>query len=153
MRNFTPEDFNGAGQYLIRMSSDELYCREQGKRFIGHMDGTHLSTILYKVGYIINNDKIGNGTQLITLTSMSDGFTIYCDYPNFGKTQKYLREGKVVDFDEDEKSYWQNTAEGVSDNWQVFCDYLNNQEYCQEYRFATQAEIVLCVLSQKSRFK
>ena len=36
----------------------------------------------------------------------------------------------------------------------ILCDYLNNPEFCQqEYRFATQEEVVRVVLYQRSRWK
>ena len=99
MRNFTTEDFSGAGQYLIRMSSDEIFCEKENKPFRGYSDAIHLSTILYKVGYIHNNFEIGSGEQLITLTAMSDGWTQFCHYPNSNKFEQYRKEGKEIDFD------------------------------------------------------
>lgn len=82
MRNFTVEDFSGAGQYLLRMGGDELFCRENNKPFRGYSNVSNLSTIIYKVGYIQNNFEIGSGEQLITLIAMSDGWTQFCHYPN-----------------------------------------------------------------------
>lgn len=151
MRNFTVEDFSGAGQYLIRMTKEEIYCRENNKPFIVYPRWINLSTIMYKVGYINNNFKIGNGEQLITLTSMSDGHTVFNHYPNREKAEQYRKEGKEIDFDEWEKCIWQNDDHEIKNGWQKFVDYLNF--HSQEMRFATQEEIVLCVLKQTSRWR
>jgi len=48
MRNFKLEDFNGAGQYLLRMSPDEIYKKENGIKFKGYVDDGFLSTIVKK---------------------------------------------------------------------------------------------------------
>lgn len=157
MRNFTPEDFEGAGQYLIRMSPEEIFARVDGKPFRGYSDAGYLSTITYKVGYMHDNFKIGNGNQITTLTSMSDGWTRICHYPNSKKAEQYEKEGKVLDFDKWEKVLWQTDEENKVDGEvlsgkQKFCDYLNNPE-TQEMRFATQEEIVRVVMYQKSRWR
>lgn len=155
MRNFTPEDFEGAGQYLLRMGTEEISARENGKPFRGYSDAGYLSTITYKVGYMHDILNIGNGNQLTTLTSMSDGWTRICHYPNAKKAQLYKKEGKELDFDEKEKTLWQSDEDGNPNflsGKQKFCDYLNNPD-TQEYRFATQEEIVRVVLYQKSRWR
>ena len=151
MRNFATEDFSGAGQYLIRMNPSEVYCRENNKPFYGYDNSTNLSTIMYKVGYIHNNFEIGSGHQLITLTSMSDGWTQFNHYPNYGKAQECKKQGIEIDFDEWEKVFWQNDSDEVKNGWQKFVDYLNH--HSQEMRFATQEEVVRCVLKQTSRWR
>ena len=151
MRNFTTEDFSGAGQYLIRMSSDEIFCEKENKPFRGYSDAIHLSTILYKVGYIHNNFEIGSGEQLITLTAMSDGWTQFCHYPNSNKFEQYRKEGKEIDFDRWEKVIWQNDSWENKNGWDKFVEYLNH--HSQEMRFATQEEVVRAVLKQKSRWR
>jgi muramoyltetrapeptide carboxypeptidase LdcA involved in peptidoglycan recycling len=61
MRNFTIEDFSGAGQYLLRMSREEIYAKENNKKFSGYSDVSYLSTIIRKIvsvlfGIIIKNN-------------------------------------------------------------------------------------------------
>lgn len=156
MRNFTPEDFEGGGQYLLRLGNEEIFVRENGKPFRGYSDAGYLSTITYKVGYMHNNFGIGNGNHITTLTSMSDGWTRFCHYPNSKKAQEYNLENKQIDFDEWEKTLWQDDKDENGDvtisGRQKFCDYLNNPE-TQEMRFATQEEIVRVVMYQKSRWR
>lgn len=139
MRNFTPEDFNGAGQYILRMSHDEIFARDNNKPFSGYSNTSYLSTLIKKVGYITNNYDIGNGEQICTLTDMSDGWTIFSNYTS--KDPKSNNYEKVI---------WQ----GKNDyGKQLLCNWLNNPELCQEHRFATQEEIVRVVLYQKSRWR
>lgn len=155
MRNFTPEDFEGGGQYLLRMSPEEIFAREKNETFRGYSNTGYLTTITYKVGYMHNNFNLGNGNQLTTLTSMSDGWTRVCHYPNSKKAELYKKEGKAMDFDEWEKTFWQNDEDENPEQLsgkQKFCDYLNNPEN-QEFRFATQEEIVRVVMYQKSRWR
>lgn len=134
MRNFTIEDFSGAGQYLVANRKEE-------NKFV---DTGFLSTIMYKVGYIINNDGLGNGEQLYCLISMSDGQTRYCYYPNFSNNHS--------DPNRFNKNYFQGNGQD-KDGKQVFCDYLNNADLTEEYRFATQEEVVRVVMYQRSRWK
>ena len=145
MRNFTPEDFNGGGQYLLRMSPEEIICREQGNAFHGYSRTSYLSTLICKVGYCHGHGLANRPeeTNVMTLVDMSDGFTKlgYFDSrndPNFGS----------------------KTGESNVDTWiwvqfdskEVLCDYLNNPDLCQqERRFATQEEIVRTVMHQRSR--
>ena len=139
MRNFTKEDFSGSGQYLLRMSPDEIYKRENNKPFSGYSDTGYLSTIVKKVGWIINNEGVGNGEQIFTLTDMSDGMTQIGNYTS-----------KKPDSNNWEKVIWQGKdGEGK----QLLCDWLNNPELSQEHRFATQEEIVRIVLSQNHRWR
>lgn len=139
MRNFKVEDFSGAGQYLLRMSPDEVHARNNNKPFGGYCDTGYLSTIIKKVGWITNNYNIGNGGQIYTLTDMSDGMTRIGNYTaKDPKTNNY------------EKIIWQGeNSEGL----QLLCNYLNNPELSQEHRFATQEEVVRVVMYQSSRWR
>lgn len=139
MRNFKVEDFNGAGQYLLRMSPDEIHKKEKNEPFLGYTDTGFLSTIVKKVGWIINNYGIGNGEQITTLTDMSDGMTIIGNFTN--KNPQSNNYEKVI---------WQGSnGEGK----QKLVDWLNNPELSQEHRFATQEEIVRVVMYQSSRWR
>lgn len=139
MRNFKTEDFSGAGQYLLRLSSAEIFAKENNKPFSNYSDTGYLSTIIKKVGYIINNENIGNGEQIYTLTNMSDGLTMIGNYTS--------KEPKTNNW---ERIIWQG-ENGLGK--QLLCNWLNNPELSQEYRFATQEEIVRVVLYQSSRWR
>lgn len=139
MRNFTLEDFSGAGQYLLRMSPDEIHARDNNKPFSGYSNTSYLSTIIKKVGWITNNYEIGDGEQIYTLTDMSDGMTIIGNYT--AKDPKSNNWEKII---------WQ--GENGSGK-QKLVNWLNNSELSQEHRFATQEEIVRVVLYQKGRWK
>jgi len=60
------------------MSPQEIFAKENNKPFSGYSDTSYLSTIIKKVGFIINNENIGDGEQIYTLTDMSDGMTTNC---------------------------------------------------------------------------
>jgi len=139
MRTFKPEDFYGSGQYLLRLSTAEISAKKNNKLFSGYPDTGYLSTIIKKVGYIINNEKIGNGEQIHTLIDMSDGSTMIGNF-----TVKNPESNNW------ERSIWQG-KNGLGR--QLLCNWLNNSELSQEHRFATQEEIVRAVLHQSSRWK
>jgi hypothetical protein len=148
MRNFTTEDFRGAGQYLVRMGPEELAARQAGKTYsIGNTG--YLSTVMFKVGYHTNNAEIGNGEQLTCLIAMSDGHTSFYHYPNIRKATACRASGQAVDFVEWEKVFWQKQGEVLG--IQIFVDHLNTGE--EEYRFATQEEVVRVVMYQSSRWR
>jgi hypothetical protein len=139
MRNFTPNDFEDSGQYILRMSSKEIQAREQNEPFNGYSNTGYLTTLIKKVGYL-NGIGIGNGHErLMTLVDMSDGSTMIGNYPVKDLT---MSNCKLV--------LWQGDS---LTRKQLLCDWLNNSELCQEHRFATQEEIVRCVMYQKSRWK
>lgn len=141
MRNFKLEDFTGSGKYLLRMSPEELHARDNNKSFRGYSDTGYLSTIVSKVGYIINNHGIGgNNHTIVTLTDMSDGFTIISNYTN--------KDAKANNY---EQIIWQ--GDDINQGKQLFIDWLNNPELSQEYRFATQEEITRVVMYQSSRWR
>lgn len=133
MRNFTIEDFSGAGQYLIKQKES-------------YRDALYMSTIMYKVGWIRPNGKLlvdcPESGNIYTLISMSDGMTLcgYFDTRGFGDnpvTSEKIAKWEWVQFN------------GI----QSLVDWLNNPELSQEHRFATQEEVVRVVLSQKSRWR
>jgi hypothetical protein len=138
MRNFTTEDFNGAGQYLIRMCPAEIAAQNDPElTFYGYIRTSYLSTIMYKVGYITNIWGLGKDlSNVYTLVAMSDGNV------RLGYKDKKTKEWVLFQGEED----------GVKGT-QVLVDYLNNPELSQEYRFATQEEVVRVVMYQKSRWR
>jgi len=139
MRNFKIEDFSGAGQYLLRMSPREIYCKSNNLPFEGYSDTGHLTSLVKKVGWITNNYDIGDGEQIYTLTDMSDGMTRISNYTS--------KEPQTNNY---EKTIWQGeNGSGL----QKLVNYLNNPELSQEHRFATQEEVVRVVMYQSSRWR
>jgi len=125
MRNFTPEDFAGAGQYLIRND------KEAGK----YTDAGFMSTVMYKVGYLMGGGGLVDAElkNVPLLISMADGWT-RCGF-------------HIKNTDSDKRSIFVRW-----NSWQDLCDYLNTEE-SQEMRFATQEEVVRVVMYQKLRWR
>ena len=128
MRNFTTEDFSGAGQYLVR----------NDKPRNGFVNTGFLSSVMYKVGYshgtkFENRPDTGN---VMLLISMSDGLSLH---------GHFLKNGNETDTSKWTFVQWNGVQE--------FCDYLNNPELSQEYRFASQEEVVRVVMYQTSRWR
>lgn len=145
MRQFTIEDFSGAGQYLIRMSPREIHCRktDNDDKFYGYTDTGYLSTIMYKVCYLINNYDIGNGENIYGLCAMSDGMLKISNYT--------IKEPKENNY---EKNIWQKDGDHDPDGGKrKLVEWLNNEELSPEYRFATQEEVVRVAMYQKSRWR
>lgn len=138
MRNFTTEDFSGAGQYLVRVGVNPKQISE----------ALSLSTVMYKVGYLINNHDIGTGENFTCLISMADGWTKICHYENTKD-----ENGKSTPPETWEKVLWQGEEMGDGLGKQKFVDYLNNPKLSQEMRFATQEEVVRVVMAQRSRWR
>lgn len=142
MRNFTTEDFSGAGQYLVRISPLELSLREKGE-FKNYTDTGFLSTIMYKVGWIVDSCNIGNGEQIYALIAMSDGMIIFSNYTS--------RPAAVDNYN---KVIWQRDDENdVDGGKRKLVEWLNNEKLSAEYRFATQEEVVRVVMYQSSRWR
>jgi len=147
MRNFTTEDFAGAGQYLIRVKDGETDLRKGS-----YMDAGYMSTIMRKVGWITPNSRLfvdspkeGN---VYTLTDMSDGMT-KCGY--FDDREDPTRNDSPRTFTSESTECWKWVQ---FNGTQSLVDYLNNPDLCkQEVRFATQEEVVRVVLYQKARWR
>jgi hypothetical protein len=109
--------------------------REDGQRF--HLcDSGFLSTIMYKVGY-----SHGNGFKhrpdeghIVCKVSMADGWVDNGHFNKNGST------------DPEQWNYIQWNGK------QDFCDWLNITSR-DEYRFATQEEVVRVVMYQSSRWR
>ncbi len=138
MRNFTTEDFNGSGQYLIR----------DYKPANQYIKPIFISNRMYKVGYTVNSDRIGTGEKICTLTLMSDGAT---KMGNFKNTKN--EDGTDKDPSLWERVIWQDDEMGDGLGKQRLVDYLNDPELTQEIRFATQEEVVRAVMCQSSKWR
>jgi len=137
MRDFKLKDFDGAGQYLLRMCPEEIIANKQGKKFVGYTDAGYLTTIVYKVGYVHRIEDFG---QCRTLTSMADGWT---------QMNHFIKEedGNL------RRVFWASPKGAPAKaGRQKFVDHLNNDKG-SEYRFATQEEVVRVVMSQNWRWK
>ena len=136
MRDFKLKDFDGAGQYLIRMGPKELALNKDGKAFSGYNDTGYLTTITYKVGYL---HRIKGFGQCRTLASMADGWTQVSHFiKTIGGTTNEI--------------FWASPKGApAKEGRQIFVNHLNEGE--SEYRFATQEEIVRVVMSQNWRWK
>lgn len=132
MKNFTIEDFSGAGQYLVKICPMQKKQQEDGKPF--HLSDTgFLSTIMYKVGYQHGHGPSNPSTSC--LISMSDGWV------SSGYFDKHSSE---------------NSQDWEFLPWitkQQLCDYFNNNPHGEEYRFATQEEVVRVIMYQKYRWR
>ena len=139
MRNFKVQDFEGSGQYLVRMGEDEIKKRKKGL-IPGVESDSYLCTITYKVGYITNNYKIG-GTrgQITCLTAMSDG------HVTLGHYITKRKDGTNIGIADWKKILW--VTDENSSNKQKFVDHLNDTDVngAQEMRFATKEEIIRVV--------
>ena len=137
MRNFTTEDFSGAGQYLVRND------KEPNK----YIDSGFLSTIMKKVGWCSGQglEDFNGYKNIMTLVDMSDGLT----------SLGYFDQRKDPEFRKNPRTSNSKMWIWVQFNsTQNLCDYLNNPDLCeQEYRFTTQEEIVRVVMYQKSRWR
>lgn len=143
MRNFNLGNLY-PGSYILRMSPSEIHCREEGKPFSGYR-ADNLSSRIYKVGWCSNSDHIGNGKALTTLISMSDGMVVYCDY---GPMKD--ENGEEIPLARRKKTYWQVTDDTKS--LELLCNSLNHPQ-ANEYRFATQEELMLMFLNQTNNAK
>lgn len=146
MRNFTPEDFSGSGQYLVRIGSIALANREAGNKNWSHVPDTgYLSTVMYKVGYMHNNWSVdGTRGQLACLISMADGWTRFGSITSDAENEVHDQNTEYT------KKLWVNDDESTAK--QKLCDWLNDIDG-QEFRFATQEEVVRVVMYQRSRWR
>ena len=96
-----------------------------------YLDTGYLSTLMFKIGYLHgNNAKQRGQDNNYCLVAMSDGWII----------EGYIPEG-------DDKVFKSFTSK------QDLVDYLNTVGLTEEYRFATQEEVVRVVMYQKGRWR
>lgn len=133
---FTPEDFSGSGQYIVRET-----INKENREWV--FDTGYLSTVMFKVGYIHGGRDLKRD-NLSCLISMSDGMI---------KTGYFItvdENGKQIEDSVNWKwvSFTETTVEGAKS---MLCEYLNNNPYGETFRFATNEEVVRVALYQKSR--
>src|SRR5687768_10153887 len=111
---FTPEDFKGSGQYLVREGRNKELREDVS-------DTGYLSTVMFKVGYIHGGRDLKRD-NLSCLISMSDGMI---------KTGYFItvdENGKQIEDSVNWKwvSFTETTVEGAKS---MLCEYLNNNPY------------------------
>lgn len=129
---FTPKDFEGSGQYILREPKDK-------NPFIS--DTGYLSTIVKKVCY---SQKIDNTFPYrYFLIDISDGLS----------TEGYFitknSEGEKLDISQ---YIWVDFgADSSFESKLNICNYLNNNIYGETYRLATNEELIRIAAYQKFR--
>lgn len=131
MRNFTIQDFDGSGQYLVRQDGEPKPVLDTG----------YLSTIMYKVGYYNGHKKT---KQRVCLISMSDG---WIRDSHFSKDKNNPK-----DVSKWEEIFWESGKYHNKTGKQIFIEHINDTN-TQELRFASQEEVVRVVLYQRWRWR
>lgn len=136
---FTPEDFDGAGQYIVRETKNKI----KSPHFL---DTGFLSTVMKKVGYINYVGLASKSSNLYCLIDMSDGLT-YTGY--------YITKDKEGNKIEDSSKWKRINFEGDTsyEAKSKLCEYLNNNPHGETYRFATNEELIRVAAHQKWRTK
>lgn len=133
---FKPEDFDGAGQYVVRESKNKINSPH-------FYDTGYLSTVMYKIGYMHMSKSI-QCSNLYILISMSDGLSLPGYYTNTKDA-----EGNSTD-----SSTWTFTEFSGEDNYEAkskLCEFFNNNPHGNTYRFATNEELIRVAAHQKWR--
>lgn len=131
---FTPDDFEGAGHYIVREGTNKLTHPHI-------MDTGYLSTVMMKVGWNQGTRRENRANSIYCLIDMSDGLVKEGYFTN-----TETETGERIDT---EKWIW-NTFSGDKNHEakQRLCDYLNNNPHKETYRFATTEEVVRVILQQ-----
>lgn len=133
---FKPEDFNGAGQYIVREGIN--------KENSPHIENSgYLSTIMMKVGWAMGTRRQGVGENIMCLIDMSDGLVKEGYFTN---TKSETGESLPT-----EKWIW-NSFSGTTgyESKSRLAEYLNNNPHKETYRFATIEEVIRVVLHQRN---
>lgn len=134
---FTPKDFEGAGQYIVREGINKV-------NYPYIMDTGYLSTVLMKIGWTHGTRREHTHSNIYCLIDMSDGMVKEGYFTNT-KTET----GESID---SEQWIW-NTFSGTTNHEAKtrLCEYLNNNPYGETYRMATNEEVIRVVAYQKHR--
>ncbi len=132
---FKPEDFDGAGHYIIRETSN----KENSPHI---MDSGYLSTIMMKVGWSQGTRIEKIHSNIYCLIDMSDGLVKEGYFSNTKNEQ-----GESIETDK----WIRNTFSGTTgyEAKQRLCNYLNNNLYNETFRFATNEEVVRVIMHQR----
>ena len=135
---FKPEDFNGAGHYIVKEN-----INKESTPFIS--DSGYLSTIMKKVGWNRGNRRESFITSNIyCLVDMSDGLITEGYFSNTGNIINGSYETPS------EKWIWNEfSGENNYEGKQKLCEYLNNNTHGDTFRFATNEEVVRVVMYQR----
>ena len=136
---FTPKDFEGAGQYIVREGINKLNSRHI-------LDTGYLSTVMMKVGWT-ERTRPDKGKYAYVLVDMSDGLIKEGYFTGTrnedGSSNNDYTKWVWNDFSDDE-SYKSK---------EKLCEYLNNNPYKETFRFATHEELIRVAAYQKWRVK
>lgn len=134
---FTPKDFDGAGQYIVKECKDKLNSSDI-------TDTSYLTTVMMKIGWT-QKLRDNKGPYSNVLVEMSDGL-IHEGY--------FLGTVKENGSHENDHSKWvwvNFSAETSYESKQKFCEYLNNNPHKQTYRMATNEELIRVAAYSKRR--
>lgn len=134
---FTPGDFEGAGQYIVREGINKLNRPDI-------VDTSYLSTVMMKVGWT-QKLRDGKGPYSYVLVDMSDGL-IHEGYflgtvKEDGSHENDHTKWKWIDF----------SAETSFESKEKLCEYLNNNPHKETYRMATNEELIRVAAYSKHR--
>lgn len=133
---FKPEDFEGAGQYIVREGTNKLNSPHI-------QDTSYLSTVMMKVGYL-SKYREGSSSSKYVLVDMSDGLITEGYFTN---TRNEDGSGKAI-----YHWIWNDFgAESSNESKQNLCTFLNSNYYKETYRFATNEELIRVAAYQKYR--
>ncbi len=136
---FKPEDFEGAGQYIVREHTNKL-------EYSQFLDTGYLSTVTQKVGYSNYSRSFKNSESsryfLIDITdgAVQTGYYITSDKNG---VQLEVKDWEFVEF----------SAKTSEEAKYKLCEYLNNNPHGETFRFLTHEELVRISLNQKWRTK
>lgn len=134
---FTPEDFEGAGQYIVRESINKLNSSNIS-------DTGYLSTIMMKVGWA-QKLRDGRGPYSYVLIDMSDGLI------HEGYFTGITKEDGTHENDHTKWVWNDFSAETSHESKEKLCEYLNNNPHKETYRLATNEELIRVAAYQKWR--
>jgi hypothetical protein len=134
---FTPEDLDGAGQYIIKEHKNKL-------EYSYFKDTSSLQSNMYKIGYINNHRLKEDMSNQYLIISMTDGWSMP------GYHISIDEEGNKIE----DSAKWEFISFSGNDNIeakQKICEFLNNNIYKSTYRFATNEELIRVAAQQKLR--
>lgn len=134
---FTPEDFSGPGQYIVR----------EGINKVNGPDITntgYLTTVMKKIGYSHGTRRTDAKGNIYCIIDVSDGLVKEGYFTN---TEN--ENGERIDVEK--WIYSEFSGETGFEAKTRLCEYLNNNPHKETFRFATTEEIVRVALYQGNR--
>lgn len=138
---FKPEDFEGAGQYIVRESINK-------KQRPDIYNTSYLCTVMMKLCW---SNKIRNGQGLYRyfFIDMSDGMATEGYFTNTDYNDGNRNNRRPI-----EEWIWNDfSGDTGHESKQKICEYLNNNPHGETYRFATNEELIRVAAYSKFRTK